>query len=45
MNLLEGAVFDTNALKNSLRRINQLGFFKPLEEGKGVDLTFDRGEK
>jgi outer membrane protein insertion porin family len=44
MNLLEGAVFDTNALKNSLRRINQLGYFKPLEEGKGVDVTFDRGE-
>jgi outer membrane protein insertion porin family len=44
MNLLEGSVFDTSALKNSLRRINQLGYFKPLEEGKGVDLTFDRGD-
>src|SRR5499427_2565888 len=44
MNLLEGAVFDTNALKNSLRRINQLGYFKPLEEGKGVDVKFDRGD-
>ena len=43
-NLPEGAVFDTNALKNSLRRINQLGYFKPLEEGKGVDLKFDRGD-
>jgi outer membrane protein insertion porin family len=39
MNLVEGGIFDTNALKNSVRRINQLGYFKPLEEGKGVDLT------
>jgi len=45
MSLVEGSVFDTNALKNSLRRINQLGYFKPLEEGKGVDVTFDRGER
>src|SRR5258706_941275 len=39
MNLVEGNIFDTNALKNSVKRINQLGYFKPLEEGKGVDLT------
>jgi outer membrane protein insertion porin family len=39
MNLVEGYNFDTNALKNSIKRINQLGYFKPLEEGKGVDLT------
>jgi outer membrane protein insertion porin family len=39
LNLVEDGVFDTNALKNSVKRINQLGYFKPLEEGKGVDLT------
>jgi outer membrane protein insertion porin family len=29
--LNEGAVFDTEALKLSIRRINQLGYFKPME--------------
>ena len=29
--LLEGGVFNTEALKYSIRRINQLGYFKPLE--------------
>ena len=37
MGLVEGGVFDTNALKYSIRRINQLGYFKPLEE-RGVDV-------
>jgi outer membrane protein insertion porin family len=45
MNLVEDGIFDTNALKNSVRRINQLGYFKPLEEGKGVDLTKTPNEK
>jgi hypothetical protein len=44
MSLVEGGVLDTNALKNSIRRINQLGYFKPLEEGKGVDVIFDHGD-
>ncbi len=35
--LLEGGVFNTEALKYSVKRINQLGYFKPLEEGKGND--------
>jgi outer membrane protein insertion porin family len=30
--LAEGAVFNTEALKFSVRRINQLGYFKPLDE-------------
>jgi outer membrane protein insertion porin family len=29
--LLEAGVFNTQALKNSVRRLNQLGYFKPLE--------------
>lgn len=31
MRVSEGGVFDTEALKHSVRRINQLGYFKPLE--------------
>jgi len=35
--LYEGAPFNTEALKMSVRRINQLGYFKPVEE-KGIDI-------
>jgi outer membrane protein assembly factor BamA len=35
--LYENGPFNTEALKMSVRRINQLGYFKPLEE-KGVDI-------
>ncbi len=38
MGLLEGGVFNTEALKYSIRRINQLGFFKPLDEG-AIEVT------
>ena len=31
LRVLEGSVFDTAALKESIRRLNQLGYFKPLE--------------
>jgi outer membrane protein insertion porin family len=37
MNLVENGVFNTEALKYSVKRINQLGYFKPLEEGPGKD--------
>ena len=30
--LYEGGVFDTNALKNSVRRLNTLGYFKTVED-------------
>ena len=30
--LLENGVFDTTALKNSIRRLNQLGYFEPVDE-------------
>src|SRR5204862_793968 len=37
MRLLEGGVFNTEALKDSIRRINQLGYFKPIEaKGEAV---------
>ena len=31
MNLVEAGVFNTEALKMSIRRLNQLGYFKPVE--------------
>jgi outer membrane protein insertion porin family len=34
--LVEGGVFNTEALKQSIRRLNQLGYFKPLEEQKDI---------
>ena len=40
-NLVEGSPFDTNALKDSVRRLNQLGYFKPLE-GTDKDVKVDK---
>ena len=42
MRLLEGGVFNTEALKYSVRRLNQLGYFKPLE-GEGDRRPEDAG--
>jgi len=39
MQLLEKGVFNTEALKYSIRRINQLGFFEPLEEDQSVQIA------
>jgi outer membrane protein insertion porin family len=39
--LLEGAPFDTEALKFTVRRINQLGYFKPVE-GNEKDVKVDK---
>ncbi|MGE3273947.1 MAG: outer membrane protein assembly factor BamA [Vicinamibacterales bacterium] len=41
MQLVEGGVFNTEALKSSVRRINQLGFFKPIE-GSDTDLVVEK---
>ena len=38
MRLIEGSVFNTEALKYSVRRLNQVGYFKQLEEGQGIDV-------
>lgn len=35
MRVLEGGVFNAEALKDSVRRLNQLGYFKPLEGKEG----------
>jgi outer membrane protein insertion porin family len=37
MRLVENGVFNTEALKYSVKRINQLGYFKQLEEKPGAD--------
>jgi outer membrane protein insertion porin family len=38
--MFEAGIFNTQALKNSVRRLNQLGYFKPLEaEGVNVEKT------
>ena len=40
LNLVEAGVFNTEALKMSIRRLNQLGYFKPLEgEAISVEKT------
>ncbi len=36
MRVFEDGVFNNEALKFSIRRLNQLGYFKPLEQGKDV---------
>lgn len=36
--LYENGVFDTEALKFSVRRLNQLGYFKPLEDQKNIKI-------
>ena len=36
--LVEGGIFNTEALKFSVKRLNQLGYFKPLENGQGIDV-------
>ena len=49
MRLVEGAPFNTEALKYSVRRLNQLGYFRNLEEqqpaGSGIDVQKTPGEK
>ncbi len=37
LRVLEAGVFNTQALKDSVKRLNQLGYFKPLE-GEAVDV-------
>src|SRR4029079_6752459 len=40
LNVAEGALFNSEALKMSVRRLNQLGYFKPLEREEGeMDVT------
>jgi outer membrane protein insertion porin family len=45
--LLEGGVFNTEALKYSVKKINQLGYFKPIEENNQDAIKVEKtpGEK
>ena len=38
LRLLENGVFNAEALKYSVRRLNQLGYFKPLEDNQAIDV-------
>ena len=44
MRLVEDGVFNTEALKYSVKRLNQLGYFKPLEAGKDISVDKTPGE-
>jgi len=44
MRLVEEGVFNTEALKYSIKRLNQLGYFKPLEGGKDVTVDKTQGK-
>lgn len=38
LRIAEGGVFNTEALKDSVRRLNQLGYFKPLEKSEDIQI-------
>jgi outer membrane protein insertion porin family len=42
--LAEGGVFNTEALKYSVKRINQLGYFKPMEGEKSIKVEKTPGQ-
>ena len=43
MRLYENGVFNTEALKFSVKRLNQLGYFKPLEDQKNIQIDKTEG--
>ena len=45
LRLVEDGVFNTEALKFSIKRLNQLGYFKPLEGGKDVGIEKTPGQQ
>ena len=45
MRIFENNVFNTEGLKVSIRRLNQLGYFKALEQGKDISVDKTPGEK
>ena len=38
MRLFEGDIFNTEAFKLSIKRLNELGYFKPIDGTKDVDV-------
>ena len=45
LQLVESGVFNTEALKQSVKHLNQLGYFKALEGNEGVQVDKTPGEK
>src|SRR2546428_4203521 len=45
MRIVEEGIIDTEALKYSIKRLKQLGYFKALEGGKDVNVEKTPGEK
>ena len=43
LRLYENSVFNTEALKYSVKRLNQLGYFKPLEDQKNIQIDKTEG--
>ncbi len=43
LRLYENGVFNTEALKYSVKRLNQLGYFKPLEDQKNIQIDKTEG--
>ena len=43
LRVYENSVFNTEALKYSVKRLNQLGYFKPLEDQKNIDIQKTEG--
>ena len=44
MRLAEGGVFNTESLRYSIRRLNQLGYFEEITEGNPRDMSVDKSE-
>ncbi len=45
LRVYENSVFNTEALKYSVKRLNQLGYFKPLEDQKNIDIQKTEGSE
>jgi outer membrane protein insertion porin family len=39
MRVVEGGVFNSDALTESIKRLNQLGYFKPMEDADAIQVT------
>jgi outer membrane protein insertion porin family len=44
LRIAEGGLFNTEALKESIRRLNQLGYFKPLEKAEDINVQPTPGQ-
>jgi outer membrane protein assembly factor BamA len=44
LRLVDGGIFNTDALKYSIKRLNELSYFKPIEGRKNIDISKTPGE-